>query len=103
MQKGQATRKRGSKARRQKAKEIENPREICLKWVNIHLEKLIEKANRDKKMLHHKAYHCMTRDKICNIRMRKLKARLGKALVDNEEQDKLEILADASLAHQSSG
>ena len=84
------TRQRRGKLKRQKAKEIENLREICLEWVNIHLEKLIERANKDKKMLCHMAYHYMTRNKICNIRMRKLKARLRKALMDNEEQDKLE-------------
>jgi len=78
------------KENRQKAKEenvrltlieqeIENDRETWLERVNIHLEGLIEKANRDKKMLRHMAYHYMTRNKICNIRMRKLKARLRKA------------------------
>ena len=53
--------------------EIENDRETWLERVNVHLEGLLEKANRDKKMLHHISYHYMTRNKICNIRMRKLK------------------------------
>lgn len=35
--------------------EIENDRETWLDRVNIHLEGLIEKANRDKKMLRHMA------------------------------------------------
>ena len=81
--------------------EIENDWETWLERVNIHLEGLIEKANRDKKMLHHMAYHYMTSNKICNIRMRKLKARLRKALSTKKEQDKLKILAEALLAHQS--
>jgi hypothetical protein len=46
-------------------------------------------------MLRHMAYHYMTRNKICNIRMRKLKARLRKALKRKKEQDKLKILAEA--------
>jgi len=70
--------------------------------VNIHLEKLLEKANKKKKILFHMAYHYMTRNKICNIRIRKLKARPRKALRRKKEKNKLEILADASLAHQSS-
>jgi len=60
--------------------EIENDRENWLERVNIHLKGLIEKANRDKKMLRHMAYHYLTRNKICNIRIKKLKARLRKAL-----------------------
>ena len=98
------------KENRQKAKEanvkltsteqeIENDRENWLERISMHLERLIEKANRDKNMLRHMAYHYMTHNKICNIRMRKLKAR---ALRSKKEQDKLKILAEASLAHQSS-
>lgn len=82
--------------------EIENDRETWLERVNIHLEGLIEKANRDEKMLRHMAYHYMTRNKICNIRIKKLKARLRRALEGKKEQDVLKMLAKASLAHQSS-
>jgi len=78
--------------------EIENDQETWLERVNMHLEK----ANKEKNMLRHMAYHYMTRNKICNIRMRKLKARLRKALRRKKDQNKLEILADASLAHQRS-
>ena len=100
-EKGKMTRQRRGKARRQKAKEIENPREICLELAKIHLEKLIERANKENKMLRHMGYHYMTRNKICNVRMRKLKARLRKALRRKKQQDKLKTLAEASLAHQS--
>ena len=51
-------------------------------------------------MLFHMAYHYMTRNKICNVRIRKLKARFRKALRRKKEHDKLKILAKASLAHQ---
>lgn len=60
--------------------EIENDRETWLQRANIHLKGLVEKANRDKKMLRHMAYHYMTHNKICNMRITKLKARLRKAL-----------------------
>ena len=65
--------------------EIENDWVTWLERVNIHLEELLEKANRNKKMLRHMAYHYMTQNKICNIRMRKLKARLRKALRSKKE------------------
>lgn len=71
--------------------EIENYWETWLERVNIHLERLLEKANIDKKMLCHMAYQYMTHNKICNIRMRRLKARLRKALRRKKEQDKLKI------------
>jgi len=56
--------------------EIDNYMETWLERVSIHLEGMIEKANRDKKMLRHMAYHYMTSNKICNMRITKLKARL---------------------------
>lgn len=68
--------------------EIENDRETWLERVNIHLEKLLEKANTEKKMLRHMAYHYMTQNKICNIRIRKLKARLMKDLRSKKEKKK---------------
>ena len=80
--------------------EIKNDRENWLERVNIHLEWLLEKANRDKKMLRHMAYQYVAPNKIYNIRMRKLKARLSKTLKRKKEQDKLKILAEASLSHQ---
>ena len=80
--------------------EIENDWETWLETVNIHLEKLFEKANKEKKMLFHMAYHYMSWNKICNIRMRKLKARLKKELSRKKEHEKLKILAKDSLAHQ---
>lgn len=83
-------------------KELENDRETWLDRVNIHLEGLIEKANRDKMMLRHMAYHYMTHKKICNMRIKKLKARLRRDLERKKEQDNLKILSEASLAHQSS-
>lgn len=65
--------------------EIEQDRETWLERVKLHLERLIFKANRDKKMLRHMAYHYMARNKICNMRIRKLKARLRRALEGKKE------------------
>ena len=51
-------------------KEIENDQETWLERVKIHLEKLLEKANKEKKVLCHMAYHYLTQNKICNSRVK---------------------------------
>lgn len=81
--------------------EIEADRESWLERVNVHLEKLLDKDNKEKNMLRHMAYHYLARNKICKARIRSLKAKLGRALKAKKEQDKLRILAEASLAQQS--
>lgn len=40
--------------------EIEDDRESWLERAKIHLEKILEKANKEKKMLRHMAYHYLT-------------------------------------------
>lgn len=35
----------------------ENDQEYLLEKVNMHLERLLEKANKEKKMIHHMAYY----------------------------------------------
>ena len=41
-------------------KEFEDDREIWLERVNLHLEKLLLKANRDNQIIRHMAYHYKT-------------------------------------------
>ena len=82
--------------------EIEFDREYWLERINIHLEKMLEKANKEKNMLRHMAYHYLTRNKVCKIRIRNLKAKLKKASKKRKEHDRLRILAEASLAQHSS-
>jgi len=81
--------------------EIEADRESWLERVNIHLEKMLDKANKEKKMLCHMAYHYLARNKICKTRVKGLKAKLRRALRAKKQHDKLKILAEASLAQQS--
>jgi len=45
------------------------------------------------------AYHYRPRNKICNIRVKQMKARLRRALKGKKEEDRLRLLAEASLAH----
>lgn len=40
--------------------EIEDDRETWLERENLHLEKLLQKANRDNQMIKHMAYHYKT-------------------------------------------
>lgn len=61
-------------------KEIEDDRETWLERVNFHLEKIFQKANRDNQMIKHMAYHHRTRNKIFNVRVKQMKARLRRAL-----------------------
>ena len=72
-------------------------RETCLMHVNIHLEKLLVKANRDKDILFHMKNHYWARNHICKAKMKILKARLSKALKRPKRPDPLWILAEASL------
>ena len=73
-------------------------REIVLERENIHLEKLFTKANREKDMLRHMKHRYWTRTHVCLARMKILKARLRQVLRRRKREDRLWILADASLA-----
>ena len=66
-------------------KEIEADRESWLERVNIHLEKLLDRANKEKKMLRHMAYHYLARNKICKSRINGLKSKLKRALRAKKE------------------
>jgi len=72
-----------------------------LERANIHLESLLEKANREKTMLRHMAYHYMVRNKSYKARIRSLKAKLKRASRRRKEQDSLQILVEVSLAQHN--
>ena len=98
--KWQAAKRRKSKLTTLK-QEIHADHKSWLERTNFHLEKMLEKANKEKRMLRHMAYHYLARNKICKARIRTLKTKLRKALRKKKEQDKLKILVEASLAQQS--
>ena len=60
-------------------KEIEADRESWLERIKIYLEKMLEKANKEKKMLRHMAHHYWVRNMVCKARIKNLKAKLKKA------------------------
>lgn len=81
-------------------KEIEGDRETCHESVNLNLEKLLQRANGYNQIIRHMAYHYRTQNKIWNIRVKQMKARLRRALKRQKEEDRLNILVEASLAYQ---
>ena len=54
--------------------------------VNIHLEKLLDKANKEKKMLRHMAYHYLTWNNICKTRVKRLKAKAKKRFKEQKRE-----------------
>ena len=82
--------------------EINADQESWLERANIHLERLLEKANKEKDLLRHMAFHYMARNTVCKVRITSLKAKLKKASERQKEHDRLQILVEASLAQLSS-
>ena len=84
--------------------EINEDREANLKRVNMHLERLLDKADEEPALLRHMDFHYMARNKMCKARIRNLKAKLRKAIRKKKRQrelDRLHILAKASLAQRN--
>ena len=81
--------------------EINYDQESWLERINIHLERLLEKADRDKALLRHMVFHYRARNMSSKARIRNLKAKLKKATKKQKRQkehDRLQILAEAYLA-----
>jgi len=77
-------------------KEIEGDKEIWLERVNFHLEELLQKSNRYNKIVRHMAYHYRTRNKICNIRVKQMKARLRRDIKEQKRRIGLGFLLNLS-------
>lgn len=78
--------------------EINSDHESWFERANIHLERLLEKANKKNTLLRHMAYHYMARNKVCKARIRSSKEKLKRESRRWKEQDTLQILAKAYLA-----
>jgi len=75
--------------------------EYVLEKVKIQLEKLLDKANREKVMLRCMNHHYMARNMSSKARIKSLKAKLRKVTKRRKrqkEKDQLRVLAEASLA-----
>ena len=69
--------------------EINADHESWLERTNIHLERRLEKAINEKNMLRNMAYHYLSRNMVCQARIRNLKAKLKKASRKPKKQDRL--------------
>ena len=58
--------------------EINADRESWLERTNIHLERMLEKAINEKNMFINMAYRYLSRNMVCQARIRNLKAKLKK-------------------------
>ena len=84
--------------------EINEDREANLERVSMHLERLLDKADKDHSLLRHMAFHYRARNMSAKARIKSLKAKLSKATKEAKEakeQDRLRILAEASMAQHS--
>ena len=79
------------------AKEIDDDREVWLDRVNHHLENLLHKEKKDNEMLIHMSNRYITRNKTNNNKIKHSKDKYKQTLIKKKEEDKLEILVDASL------
>ena len=69
--------------------ETEADRETWLERVNIHLEKLLEKASKEKNMLGHMANHYWATNHVCKAQIKIVKAKVKRASKHRKRKDKL--------------
>ena len=74
-------------------------RESMLIRVNAHLERLLEKANQDKRLLRNMKNHYWARMHVCKAKMKIFQRRLSEARKRKKKTNPLRILAEASLTH----
>ena len=72
--------------------EINEDWEANLKRLKMHLERLLDKADKGHALLKHIAFHYMARNKVCKARIRNLKAKLRKAIKKKKRQRELDRL-----------
>lgn len=81
--------------------EVNADQESWLERANIHLERRLEKSINEKNMLRNMAYHYLSRNMVCQARIRSFNAKLKRASRRQKEHDRLQILAEASLAQHN--
>ena len=65
--------------------EINEDREANLERINMHLERLLDKVNKDLALLRHMAFHYRARNMSSKARIKSLKAKLRKATRNEKE------------------
>ncbi len=66
--------------------EINNDHDSWLEQIKIHLERILEKADKDKTILRRMVYHYRARNMSSKARIRSLKAKLSKATKRQKRQ-----------------
>ena len=74
-------------------------RESLLIQENARLERLLEKANQDKRLLRNMKNHYWARMHVCKAKMKMFQRRLSEARKRKKKTNPLRILAEASLTH----
>jgi len=65
--------------------------------VNEHLEKLLEKENKDNELLRHMAYHYQAQNMIANVKVKQLENKLKEAKNDQKDEGNLDMPLEASI------
>ena len=84
--------------------EINEDREANIERVNMHLERLLDKADKDHALLRHMDFRYRARNMSAKTWIKSLKEKLSKEKKEEKEakeKDRLQILAEASLAQHS--
>ena len=81
--------------------EVNADRESWLERVNVQLERKMKKAINENNMLRNLSYHYLSRNLVCQVRIRNLKAKVKRVSTRQKEDEGLKILAEAFLAHHS--
>lgn len=72
--------------------EINEDWQANLERVKMHLERLLDKADKDHALLRHMDFHYMARNKVCKARIRNLKAKLRKEIKKQKRKMELDRL-----------
>ena len=66
--------------------QVIDDREFVLERVNMHLERLLDKANKDHALLRHMAFHYRARNMSVRAQIKSLKEKLSKATKEEKEE-----------------
>ena len=79
------------------ALEVHHDKEFWLNRVNEHLDKLLEKENKDNQFLRHMAHHYQAQNMIANVKVKQLENKLKEAKKDQKDERNLGMLAKGSM------
>jgi len=79
------------------AMEINEGRDFWLEKLNFHVDKILEKANRDNKLQNKMPIHYYTRNHVAKVEIKLLKEKLKETLISQEGKGKLYFLVGASI------